>query len=149
MAMPRSTVIFIRYLALAGALSLSGIYLKLSLPMDGNVISLKACIVAFLGTYLTMTTGLLLFNRLRKFDIALICWAALSGAMLIQHTLAYISLSPIAHISEAISGVMGILACLLPLCVATIRGEARGDRQSKKYIEARSMVTVSTPALRH
>jgi hypothetical protein len=142
--MSRTTVIAIRYSSLAIALGLSAIYLKLVLPMDQNVMDLKASVIFFIGTYLLMTSGLLVFNRLRKFDIASICWAALSGVVICQLGAYKLGLAPTPHLAELISGVMGILASLLPVCVANIRGESRGDHYVTKYLRVRHMVTAAS-----
>lgn len=147
--MSRTSVIAIRYSSLVLAIGLSAIYLSVVLPIDRNMMDLKACIIFFLATYFLMTGGLLVFNRLRKFDIALICWAALSTIIMCQLGLYEIGLTSLPTTAEPISGVMGIMASLLPVCVANIRGEARQDRHNIKQMAVRRMVGGSTQLMGH
>ena len=147
--MSRTTIIAIRYSSLAMVIGMSAVYLSAVLPIDENMMDLKTCIIFFLGTYFLMTAGLLVFNRLRKFDIALMCWAALSIIVVSQFGLYKIGLTAQPHTAELAAGVMGILASLLPVCVANIRGEARQDRHNIKQMAVRRMVGPTSQLMGH
>lgn len=139
--MSRSMLLFARCAAVFAALALGVFYVSCILPIDRNIVSMKACAGAFLGGYLAMTAALLVLPSTRKLDLGILCGVLLSLALMAQLGLFALHRAPMPHLSEAMSGGMGILASVLPVYIASVRRQAREKRSVSQWVAARKMVS--------
>ncbi len=146
--MSRAAIITLRVIAMAIAVVLCTIYVGLVLPLNENIVNFKLCVLECLGTYLLMTLALVVFPRIRKSDLAILCWAIVASQLCAQLGLAHFHLVAVPRLSQGLSGMMGIFSSILPMCLVNIRGDARERRRNTGLIIARKTVTsVDIPRL--
>lgn len=148
--MSRVAMITLRFTGIFAGLACSAAYAFLVLPLNETIVHYKWCALEFLTAYFLMTTGLVVFPRVRKFDLAIYCWVIVAAALLGQFFLSGFHLIAIPRMPQGLSGGMGILSAILPMYLVEIRGDARERRRNSKIITTRkSLTSIEAPSLLH
>lgn len=141
--MPKSVLMYIRFCIIAYTAALCTLVSNYLMPNDKDVLDLASCVAEFISAYFLMTLLTLVFIRVRKFDLGLISGALLATSLLCQYAFFLSGQAPFPHVSQALSGAMGLLAYLVPMSVAKIRGEVRHDVQVARVVEAHRSIAPS------